>query len=161
MLTYERNGRVYSADPNKLPAESIAYLLQYGWAQSLQDSIAGREKKVRDEYKAKSDAGEDPGSVEIGVAQDLDAALSKRMDAILAGTMGQRDSTPRDPFGAMCKRIASEMLSKALKASKTTVKRDSDKWAELLAQVSEKYASQISAEAKRRLESTESIEIEI
>lgn len=168
MLKYERNGRVYECDPNKLPAESVAYLLQYGWAQSLQDCIAGRAKKVREEYAAqnaeaaaKGDQEADSSEIEEAVESDLDGQLSKRMDSIIAGTMGQRESVSRDPFGSMCLRIAAEMLTKALKASKTKVERNSDKWKELLAQVNEKYADQITTEAKRRLDSAATIEIEI
>lgn len=159
MLTYERNGRTYACDPNKLPAESIAYLLQYGWAQSLQDSIAGRAKKVKDECEADTEHPDRDAEAEIDA--DLDGTLSKRADAIMSGTMGQRESVSRDPFETMCNRVATEMLVKALRASKTTVKRDSDKWKELHKQVRDKYADSIETEAARRLESTDSIEIEI
>lgn len=159
MLTYERNGKTYSVDPSILPAASIAYLLQYGWAQSLQDSIAGRAKKVREEYEVKGEF--DAEEISLAIDEDLDGQLSKRADSIIAGTMGQRESVSRDPFGTMCKRIAAEMLAKALKASKTVVKRDTDQWAKLLDQVSEKYRDTIAAEAKRRLDSTATIEIEL
>lgn len=55
-LTYGRHGQTYSTKVEDLPAEAIAYLLQYGWAQSLQDSVAGRAKKVRDEADGESES---------------------------------------------------------------------------------------------------------
>lgn len=187
MLTYTRNGRDYASqnparyeteDDQKLltgsvtvlakaygvaPA-SIPYLLQYGWAQSLQDCIAGRAKKVREEMEAQNAAGtHDHSELDImdAIEADLDGQLSKRMDSIVNGTMGQRETTVRDPFESMCQKVAAEMLAKHLKTNKVTLKRDSDKWKELLGQVRAKYASNIEAEAKRRLETTQTISIEL
>jgi hypothetical protein len=164
MLTYERNGRIYESDPNTLPAASLAYLLQYGWAQSLQDCIAGRAKKVREEMDAQNVAGTHSWSddeIAEAVEVDLDAMLAKRSAAIIQGTMGARESVARDPFETACNRIASEMLAAHLKANKVSLKRDSDKWKELHAQVRVKYAEKIEAEAKRRLESADTISIDL
>ena len=48
-----------SLETSTLPESAISYLLQYGFSQSLQDSIAGRAKAVREElFKAYTALGE-------------------------------------------------------------------------------------------------------
>jgi hypothetical protein len=129
-LTYTRNGTEFwnefeveeidgSLVVNGLKIETVKYLLQYGWAQSLQDSIAGREKKVRDEFAAKVSAGEinEPAADEVNsaVAEDIEGQLGKRMDAILAGTVSTRSvGEPKDQLRA----VANDMVRKALAAAK-------------------------------------------
>lgn len=101
-----------------LKPETVKYLLQYGWAQSLQDSIAGREKKVRDEIAAQAANGTvtlEGDEIAKAVADDIEGALGKRMDAILAGTVSSRSvGEPKDQLRA----VANDMVRKALAAAK-------------------------------------------
>lgn len=107
-----------------LNAKAVEYLLQYGWAQSLQDCIAGREKKVREEILAKNpDASKE--EIETAQAADLIGALGKRMDAILAGTVSTRTKLPK--FEAFAKR-------KFLAAAKKAGKKVPENFDELLSQ---------------------------
>lgn len=119
-LSYTRNGQSFAIESDTLSPESIAYLLQYGWAQSLQDSIAGREKKVRDEYSAKEaelpdDTTDDQlarfhDERELAVMADIEGQLSKRMDAIVNNTISVRGvGEQRDPLKA----VAQDMVRKA------------------------------------------------
>lgn len=113
-LSYSRNGKTYEAEVESLPPASIEYLLRYGFAQSLQDCIAGREKKVRDEIEGKILKGEADFADDEIVAQirdDLDGTLGKRLDAIMNGTVGTRVSgEPRDTLTS----VARDMVRKAI-----------------------------------------------
>lgn len=116
-------------DFEKLPAASIAYLLNYGAKQSLSDAFAGA--KDADEFQAK---------------------LGQRLDALLAGTMGVNRASPiRDPFEAECMKIARERIEEALRTR--NVKVDKEKKAALVAEYRKSQAAKIEAEAKRRLAS--------
>lgn len=183
-LSYERDGKKYEAIVEELPATAVAYLLQYGWAQSLQDSIAGRAKAVLQEIEDSERAkiieaakpnDPDPAEVnsEIGqfmvmfaaehrkaVLADIEGQLNKRADAIKAGTVGARVSTPRDAFESMCVKIAGEMLSAALKA-KGLKRPEKDKAEALVKDIRAKRADKIESEAKRRIEAASAIELDI
>jgi len=161
-LTYTRNGKEYSVETESLKAESLSYLLQYGFSQSLQDSIAGAEKAVRQEYKEQADAaGEtvDEAEVAEAVKQDIDGTLQKRVDAILAGTVGTRVPQQRDPFAAMCKRIATEMARKGFKAA--NIKWPKDRADEVVGKVLEKHKAAIEAEAKKRLDAQSEVTVDM
>jgi hypothetical protein len=183
-LTYSRDGLDYTATVEELPATAIAYLLQYGWAQSLQDAIAGRGKAVLEEiagtYRAQlieAAKPNDPDPAVINqqvehfmldnradivkqVAADIAGTLNKRADAIRTGTVGTRVSQPRDAFESMCLKIAGEMLRAALKAQgKKSPKPDA--FAELAKQVRAKHSEKIEAEAKRRIESANTIGLDV
>lgn len=140
-LEYERNGKDYGHDVSVQTEESgvivvegvsqktLEYLLQYGWAQSLQDSIAGREKKVRDEYAAKIANGEtfEADEIDAAVAAEIDGLLMKRADGILSGTLRERGvGEQRDPLRS----VATEMVKAALKAMGKKVTKE--KMAELV-----------------------------
>lgn len=173
-LSYTRNGTEFWQDftvdfdsDNEivsiagLKPETVKYLLQYGWAQSLQDSIAGREKKVRDEIAAQVAAGErdEPAGDEISkaVSDDLEGALGKRMDAILAGTVSQRSvGEPKDQLRA----VANDMVRKALAAAKKKATKEQIKSLvdEILSD--ETRRAKVQAEFDRRKASAD-LEIEI
>lgn len=123
-LKYSRNGNDYAVDSATLPEKAIEYLLQYGWAQSLQDSIAGREKKVRDELAAEQ-PDMAPDEVRQAVLDDLHGTMGKRMDAIVAGTIGVRVASERDELTS----IARDMVRKQLvqKGFKLNMKDEADK----------------------------------
>jgi uncharacterized protein YbjQ (UPF0145 family) len=150
-LSYARNGQTYAVEVESLPPTAIHYLLQYGWAQSLQDSIAGREKKVKEEFidqlraKALEELGQgateadaddlvleqlDEGEIRTAQVQDIHGQLQKRMDAIIAGTVGTRSvGEPRDPLKA----VAADMIR--TKAKATGVKFTKEQLAEKVATV--------------------------
>ena len=152
-LSYVRDGIEYACEVEALPPASIAYLLQYGFAQSLQDCIAGRAKAVREE-----------GGDETAIAQDLAGTLGKRLDAILQGTVGVRQSAESILPGrsAMFVRVAKEFLTAIAKAQgKKLPKADSDEYRAMLRKVAEAKASEIEAEAARRTQATSGVEIEL
>lgn len=142
MLKYSRHGVEFTLDPNTLPGEAIAYLLQYGFAQSLQDCVAGRAKKVRDE-----------GGSEENVVSDEIGTMQKRLDAIIAGSVNSGTRGPRDPFGSMVAKVAKEFLAAyARSKGKKLPKAGTDEMKELLAKFTTAKKAEIEAEAKLRLE---------
>jgi hypothetical protein len=58
---------------------TISYLLSYGFGKSLQDSVAGRAKELRDE-----------GESEKKISDTIREEMTERAEAILAGTIGAR-----------------------------------------------------------------------
>lgn len=183
-LVYERDGQRYEATVEQLPPVAIAYLLQYGWAQSLQDSIAGRAKAVLQEIadserarviEAKLFSEESPdiadhitefmqenrADIAAQVRADIEGQLNKRADAIKAGTVGTRVGVQRgSPFDNMCKKVATEMLLAALKA-KNTKRPKPEAFDALLVQVLEKHKSKIEAEATRRIDAANTIGLDV
>lgn len=156
IVSFEKAGKVFAVDVEKLPAESVAYLLQYGWNQSLQDCIAGRAKAVKDEYeeKCKKD-GEEVDSDELAEAikSDILGNLSKRFDAILAGNVGVRAGRPRDELRA----IAQEMVKRALvKAGKKATK---EKFTELVDNLLTEKRDIVQAELDRRKAAEVEVEV--
>lgn len=129
-LQYSRNGKTYTAEVENLPAKSIEYLLQYGFAQSLQDCIAGREKKVREEINARVVEGVEqlePDEITSQVHSDIEGMLGKRLDAIVAGTVGTRSiGESRDTLTT----VARDMARKAL--AKKNMKADKDRFAAIV-----------------------------
>lgn len=183
-LSYNRDGNEFSAEVETLPPAAIAYLLQYGWAQSLQDSIAGRAKAVLQEIsdaerarliEAAKPGDPDPAEIQAGVdeymtanaadirrqvLEDIEGQLAKRADAIKAGSVGTRVAQPRDAFASMCKKIAGEMLLAALKA-KNTKRPKPDAFEALVVQVLDKHKDKIEAEAKRRIDAANTIGLDV
>lgn len=141
-LTYTRNGKVYETDANALKPETIAYLLQYGWAQSLQDSIAGLAKKV---------------DAENGdVIQAIDGALMKRSDAILSGTISSRGTgESRDPL----RTVANGMIRKALALKGAKV--DKEKFAELVGNLLATKREKVQAEYERQKAESADVELDL
>lgn len=140
--TYSRNGKTYEVDTETLKPDAIEYLLQYGFAQSLQDSIAGLAKRVEAEN----------GDVD----QAIDGQLNKRLDAIVAGTIGVRSiGEARDPLKA----VANGMVRKALSAKKLKV--DKDKFAELVSKLLETNREKVQAEYDRQKAEAIDVDVEI
>lgn len=183
-LSYSRDNTEFSVEVETLPATSIAYLLQYGWAQSLQDAIAGRAKAVLQEVEdgIRAQLIEDakpndpnPATIDARVAEimqekaaetraqviaDLLGTLGKRADAIKSGTVGTRTARIGSPFDAMCKKVATEMLLAALKA-KNTKRPKPEAFDALLVQVLEKHREKIEAEATRRIDAANTIGLDV
>lgn len=167
-MKYERNGKVYRltpvmTDPEALDsvrqgfatvfgidASAFDYLLQYGWSKSLQDSIAGRELKVRNEFRDQAANGVRdwaPDEINAAVESDLDAAILKRVDAIRNGTIRERgQAEPKDPLRV----IAREMLFVAVKKAGKALPKEKEKVAELVTKFLAKYRDTVQAEYDRR-----------
>jgi hypothetical protein len=175
-LVYKRNGREYAHEAESLSKESIAYLLQYGWAQSLQDSIAGREKKVRDEYAAKwlaaveanPELASDDDTIarhndetELAILADIEGTLEKRMASILSGDITSRGSGggERDTLAS----VARDMVRKAWvkQSGKGPTKADKAKFDELVAQVLADPARRAKVQAEYDRRQAESIDVEL
>jgi hypothetical protein len=119
---------------------SVAYLLQYGYDQSMQDSIAGRAKRLRDkthEDAVKAGTTVDVDQLDRDVEADIQGALGKRHDAIVSGTVGTRVGRTADPLAPVARDIVSiQLASKGLKVGKgrdVTPQNFAEMVAELLA----------------------------
>lgn len=78
----EYNG--FRAEISEIATAGQAYLWQYGFAKSLQDSVAGLAKELKESGVP---ADEIPGRIK--------SAMQERFDKILAGTVGTRSTGPR------------------------------------------------------------------
>lgn len=163
-LSYERNGKVYETESSTLPETAIAYLLQYGFSQSLQDSIAGRAKAVEQELlnpdpKPEGWTAPDKATIDTAVQQDLDGTLSKRLDAIIAGSVATRGpGVARDPSAG----IVRELLVAWAKAKGGKLpKADSDEYKALADKMRAAKAEFIAAELARRATVADEIDIEL
>lgn len=164
-LSYERGGKTYTTEVETLPATAIAYLLQYGFSQSLQDSIAGRAKAVADEMLPPvADRKADfvvptQAQIDAAVASDIEGQLGKRLDAIKAGSVATRGAgVARDPAAG----IVRELLVAWAKAKGGKLpKADSDEYKALAAKMSAAKADWIKAELERRAAVGAEIDIEL
>jgi hypothetical protein len=106
----------------KVAESSVAYLLQYGYDQSMQDSIAGRAKRLRDkanEDAAKNGSVVDAAQLDTDVESDIMGALGKRHDAIVNGTVGTRVGRSADPLAEIAREIVgAQLAAKGLKVGK-------------------------------------------
>lgn len=163
-LSYERNGKTYTAEVETLPAPAIAYLLQYGFAQSLQDSIAGRAKAVEQELR-----NPDPkpanwvllpdDQIANAVASDIEGTLNKRLDAIIAGSVATRGpGVARDPSSGIVREL---LVAWAKEKGKKLPKADSDDYKALATKMREIKADFIKAELARREELALEIDIDL
>lgn len=145
----------------KVSIESIAptgvkYLLQYGFAKSLQDSVSGLKKKLEGE-------GQDAASVQAA----LHSEMQKRFDAIVNGSVGLRG-----PRAIGIERVMRDVAEEGFKAAWTrtraarVAKGESDigplpKGKDLTARVNEYLAKRgdaIRAEAERRMATVAQVE---
>ena len=74
----------FEVEAGEVAAKGIDYLLQYGFAKSLQDCVAGMRKALADE-----------GKDEAAIEAELTATMQERFDDILAGEVGTRTTGPR------------------------------------------------------------------
>lgn len=163
-LTYARNGRDYTIDSANVA--NLDYLLQYGFSQSLQDSIAGRAKAVRDELTQDKDGkplaeANMPSEADIMAAidADLDGTLQKRMAAILAGTVAVRTGgEARDPAAGIVREL---LVAYAKGKGMKLPKADSDEYKALAAKMREAKADHIAAELERRKSAVTDIDLDL
>ena len=158
-----------SCDILSLPPASIAYLLSYGWAKSLQDAAAGATKAGDDAFRADGDefgkmceligadpdhtrATHSPESFGILYAQSLRKA---RADRITSGTMGVRVAgTGRtDTLTRTMNTIAKERITAAYRAKGKPMPK-MEALAETITLLLTKYDADIRAEAQRRMDTT-------
>ena len=163
-LAYTRNGKEYSivaksdatdaiellADAFGVPVVSIEYALQYGFKQSLQDAAA----------QPASEAAKEDEATPESIAAAIDGAMSKRLDAIRAGTVAIRGGGVRvtDPFESAVRDVIDEVLAKSAKKSGKKLPKG-DELIALRAKVRAANTAAIESEAKRRVAS--SIEVEL
>lgn len=135
-----------------------AYLLQYGFAQSMQDSIAGKAKAWRE---ATNEEGNRLHS-DVEVQVMLHDAQQARFDAIVEGTVSHG---ARGPRLATIDRIMRDVATERLKANAAKTKQSMPKGKELSALVDKylaKYADSAKEEAQRRMDATaEEVEIDL
>ena len=101
-IRINKAGKDFEVDLSQIAPAGLAYLIHYGLKQSLNDGAAGALDQPEAEGKAQM-----------------------RLDAILAGTMGQRRGSSRkpvDPVEAEAMRLAGERVKVALKSSGKTLK---------------------------------------
>lgn len=175
---------VHTTTLGAITAEGIAYLVQYGYAQSLQDSVAGVKKRVAEvtddkellamakEHQLFPTEADNAASLEldraafieslaVAVANDRQAA---RLASIIDGTVGTaRVGAARlSPMEKMAKVIAIETLhDNAAKTKKSLPKIGSDEFNSLVKQVLAKYAKPIEAEATKRLAAASRLGIDL
>lgn len=107
MPTFGNALEALAASMNMSPKGAF-YLLQYGYTQSMQDSIAGMAKKlgaVMDESTG------EPKYSEVEVAVMIHDALRERHEAIMKGEVGTRTTGPRlKGIDRMLREVAWEII---------------------------------------------------
>lgn len=152
-----------SQDLAGLRPESIAYLLTYGWAKSLQDAAAGVKAQAMEAHKANGEAFE--GMCKFigisdyeGASMDAeafgnryaDAKRQQRAEAIRQGTVGTRTATAQvDPIEKLVQAIAKERVLGAFKA-KGMKRPDSETLERVIVQFLAKHGDVTRAEAEVR-----------
>lgn len=146
----------HSVNIADLSPKAAAYLMQYGFAKSLQDSVAG----MRAELTATKDADGNAKYTADEVNVILHDTQAERLGKILAGTIGIRAASgPKaTPIESVIKRVALEEIRNAVaaknagKATKDVVKLPTgDALNSIVAKYIEKYLDRLTAEATRRM----------
>lgn len=170
-LTYKS----FTLDTATITPEGIAYLLQYGFSQSLQDCVAGRAKKVRDEYTkayetalaaSERDGTEEPDpidedEVEAAVEADLQGAMGKRLDAIRDGSVAIRvhsGNEAKDPTSGIVREL---LVAWAKSKGGKLPKADSEEYRALAGKMRELKADYIATELERRRSAVAELDIEL
>jgi len=156
VLVFAHNGKDYNTPTSDMSAEGLVYALQYGYKQSAADGMAGDATKVLEKHQAAALAAGnvdekglpivDQAAVDAEVGQVQHDSLTERVAGIVAGTIRQKASGPRDPVRS----IAMEWLKAALKASGQKMPADKDKVKELVESVVDRNRAKIEAEVKHR-----------
>lgn len=168
-LKFEKLGKSFVVpDHTKLPEISQSYLVHYGFQQSMQDCIAGTAKEASADYAEQcKKAKKKPNDVDMAAAVKtaIEAQLGKRLDAIVAGTVGIRSHAPRDPLMTIAReeiwvalrKPENEQKKKAIQALEKDARND--KLQELAKGHLEKNRARIEAEHQRRQGSVGEVEI--
>jgi hypothetical protein len=119
--------------------KATAYLLQYGFRQSLQDAVAGMKKALSAEGKSDSE-----------ITAAMVDATQKRFDAIMAGTIGNRVGVSRvTGIEKLMRDVAIETLRVAAAAKKVALPKGADLTA-LADKYIAKHGDAVRAEAEKR-----------
>ena len=133
--------------------EGLAYLLQYGFSKSLQDSVAGKLKVFMD--GAKDDKGgwkAEPMSEDEARAE-INKLLAERADDIRTGSVSRRSGGPRlKGLDWYMREVAKEFLAKFAKDKGKKLPSKAEDLAPILAQYTTKNESKIREEAQRRMD---------
>lgn len=166
MLTYSRGETPFAVDPATLDDKAKAYLLQYGWAQSLQDSIAGAAKaketelRATDQFKAMPE-GEQAQFLADEIELHILGKLDARMKAIIDGTIGARVAQPRDEVTVLAREQIRAALAKAGKKIDVKTEAGKAQFDKLVSDHITKSGDKLRAEIARRKEASVEVEIEI
>lgn len=134
ILTYGR----WSLDANSAKPETIAYLLQNGFSQSMTDAAAF----------SKSDK---EGKTGEEIAAMADAARQARFEAICAGTVGTRVGGPRlSPVERATRDLVDERLS-AICAARKVKMPEGDVLKAARAKIMDRFGDEIKLEAEARV----------
>lgn len=130
-------------DPN-----GLFYLIQYGFAQSLQDAIAGKGKAFAETMDEDGNRKYNDAEVKVMV-YDLQKA---RLDAIMEGKVGHRTQGPRAKgLDKVMAEIAWEtIVAAAAKVGKSLPKKASEQ-APIIANYLAKYGEKTKAAAEARM----------
>lgn len=146
----------FEIDESRIAPKGIAYLLQYGLNQSMQDSIAGLRKKVLENVKEYRDDIEDGSAMtddEVAAAV-IEAKLTERFNAIVAGTVGTAGGGTRLTGEAKLTRdVAMERLKAIAVSRKVTLPKEAEKINALIDKHLSKpeNAEAVKAEVARRM----------
>lgn len=152
----------FTHDVAAFSVRSAVYLMQYGWAKSLQDSVAGRKKELSEEVKLAED-GKTPLLGEDGkpilahtpdeVAAILKTEMGERAAAIIAGTVGTHGpgkpkATSRE---GMILKVTREWLSAAASKAGKKLPKIGEGYEALVEKFGLAKKAEIEAEADRRM----------
>lgn len=163
MFTFQGNlaGVAVNLDFATLPAESQAFLAEYGLRQYLQDGAAVSKVHASGDKKGTEKT---PDEIEAEKREGVQA----RVENVLNGTFTRRSAAePTDPVAAMRQRILVERITAAAKASKTKIPprtgkdANPDWWNKIMASVYEKNKAAIDKETNRRLKDQAAIEVDL
>ncbi len=143
--------------------KALCYLAQYGWAKSLQDSVAGRKKELAEEIVKDAEGKpvldtEGKTSLkydEAGVAAILKTEMGERAAAIIAGTVGTRGpgkpkATTRE---GMILKVSREWLTAAAQKAGKKLPKIGEGYEALLEKFQTAKKDLIEAEADKRMAS--------
>ena len=119
--------KTYTIDTANLAPAAFDYLLQYGFAKSMQDCVAGQKKALADK-----------GFSESEIDIELNDLWTQRLEAIEQGSIGIRTASPRkDTKAKLVAEVTAFLLKSAVKAKGKTLPKDKEQLAALI----EKWAA--------------------
>lgn len=168
-LTHDK----FSIDADDLGGSSVAYLLQYGFTQSMQDSVAGLAKRVVDTVRnmdstdvkvfatankavmlwaAQTGWKGNPKATPNAFADSvIEYKLRERMNAITHGTIGTRSTSIESRIRELAE---SAIRAKAKKLNKVVRRKDLPEYVKLYIAANEES---LRAEALKKMESDRDI----
>ena len=144
-MKLEYNG--ISANTSEISEAGLAYLLAYGWAKSLQDSVAGRKKALMAGDAEKEIAPLDEDEADAKLVE----MMTKRAQAICDGEVGHRAGGPRiSKLDRVMRTVAAEII-RAAAAAKGKKLPKGDAYQALVSAYVAKNEAAVKAEAERRM----------